>query len=109
MPEFRGVVYRTYYTNLATTAESENEARVKLRDLAEQLKPEDYDYAEPLHLLVSPLKRNEPVAAENVVDHYYRTLLDVIKESDDQNEGQELFEAPALLFWRADSPGLTPG
>lgn len=85
MPEFKGVVYRTYYANLATTAESEQEARVKLRDLAEQLKPEDYDYAEPLHLLVSPLKRNEPVAAENVVDHYYRTLLDVIKESDDED------------------------
>ena len=81
MPEYRGVVKRTLYANLATIADNKKQATQQLREIAELLLPTDYDFAEPLKLYVSPLKRDEPVAADQVVEEYHRTLLDVMEES----------------------------
>lgn len=81
MPEYRGVVKRTLYANLATVADNKKQATQQLREIAELLQPDDYDFAEPLKLYVTSLKRDEPIAADQVVEDYHRTLLDVMEES----------------------------
>ena len=80
MPEYRGVVKRTLYANIATVADNKKQATQQLREIAELLQPTDYDFAEPIKLYVTSLKRDEPIAADQVVENYHRTLLDVIKE-----------------------------
>lgn len=86
MPEYRGVVKRTIYANLATIADNKKQATQQLREIAELLQPADYDFAEPLKLYVTSLKREEPIAADQVVENYYRTLLDVMEESVNENQ-----------------------
>ena len=86
MPEYRGVVQRTIYANLSTIADNKKQATQQLREIAELLLPTDYDFAEPLKLYVSPLKRDEPIAADQVVEEYHRTLLDVIAEEEHENQ-----------------------
>ena len=53
MPEYRGVVKRTLYANLATIADNKKQATQQLREIAELLLPTDYDFAEPFTLYVS--------------------------------------------------------
>lgn len=80
MPEYRGVVERTFYANLGVVAANKKEATLKLRELAEALPPSDYEVASPMHLLVTSLKREEPIAADELKDNYIRTLVDVMSE-----------------------------
>lgn len=86
MPVYRGVVKLTLYANLATEANSKKAATLQLREIAEALSPSDYDFAEPFKLYVAPLKREKPIAADQVVEEYHRTLLDVITEVEHENQ-----------------------
>ena len=57
--KYRGLIKRVFYTNVGVEAQDLDEARRKVRDLAEVMEPDCYDYEEPLSVYVNKWTDNE--------------------------------------------------
>lgn len=80
MPEYRGVIERTFYANIGVVAESKKVAEELLRYRATFLKPDEYDVEGPISVVVSPLIRHDQDSADPRKDSYDKTLDDVMSE-----------------------------
>lgn len=64
MKKYQGLIKRVFYTNVGVEADSLNEARRKVREMAEVMSPDVYDYEEPTFLYVKEM------GAESYGDSY---------------------------------------
>lgn len=68
MKQYHGLIKREYYINVGVEADSLNEARRKVREMAEVMPIDCYDYEAPMHIYCKELGSNDKMMFSEVIE-----------------------------------------
>ena len=77
MKQYQGLIKREFYINVGVEAENLNEARLKIRKLAEVMPPDCYDYEAPMHVYCKEMNSTEKMRFFDTVEN---TQFNIVRD-----------------------------